>query len=317
MAEFKEAIEPFGLNSQERAKTTFSRIGVVGCGREGQNVVRQAASAGLEVIFLELSQDKIEVALNNISRSLDTKVENWGLTTGEKKTILSRIVGTMNYEDLHDCDFVIECTRHESETGERNNGLRKEVFHKLEEVLAKDAIIATNASTVIISELAADLHYKERCISLHFLVSQPDAKILEIVKGIYTSEDTYKRVMTLAKMIKHDVINVQESAGLVSVRMFAVMLNEACQMLMENVTTKEEIDRLICTGWGHRLGVFRTADVIGIGKMVALMNNMYNEYGDKKYVPSPILKRLFRAKQLGVSTGSGFYQYDADGKIIR
>ena len=311
-----EPIENFGISQKDRKRKMFSKIGVVGSGIEGQNIVGITASAGLDVVFLDLYLEKIDLAFEKISKNLDNKIENWGLTATEKKTVLSRIKGTIDYNDLKDCDFVIECTRHDDHTGERSTNNRKEVFKQLEKVLATDAIIATNASTVIVTELASDLEHKERCISLHFLVSQPEARILEIVKGLYTSEEVYQKVLLFTKMIKHEVINVQESAGLVSLRLFLTMLNEACEMLMENVATIEDIDKLLLKGWGFRRGVFKIADQIGIEKVVALMENMFNEYGDKKYKPNPLIMKLFRAKQYGLSTRKGFYAYDEKGNII-
>ncbi|MCL1943716.1 MAG: 3-hydroxyacyl-CoA dehydrogenase family protein [Candidatus Azobacteroides sp.] len=315
MSEIIEPIEGFGLSIKLQEKKLFSKIGVVGCGRDGQNIVGLTASAGLEVVFVEISNDKIQLALDNISKNLDTKVENWGLTASEKRSIMSKITGSLNYEDLKGCDFVIECIRYDDHTGERNKMMRKEVFMNLERILAPDAVIATNASTIIITELASDLEHKERCISLHFLVTQPEAKILEIVKGLYTSDEVFEKMKLFAKLIKHDYISVQESNGLVSLRLFVTMLNEACQMLMENVASLEDIDKLLQVGYGYRLGVFRSADILGIEKMVPLMNNMFDEYGDKKYKPSPLLLRLFRAKHFGVRTRKGFYLYDENGKL--
>lgn len=316
MATIKEPIENYGLSSKDRKRKMFSKIGVVGCGKEGQNIVGITASAGLEVVFVELSQEKIDLAIDHIGRNLDTKIDNWGLTSSEKKAIMGRIRGTLNYDDLRDCDFVIECIRYD-ETGERSTNMRKDIFKTLERVVASDAIIATNASTIIISELAADLEYKERCISLHFLVTQPEAKVIEVVKGLYTSDEVFEKVWLFASMIKYIAFSVTETPGLVSLRLFATTLNEACQMLMENVASKEDIDRILQMGFGYRLGVFRMADVIGIEKVVSLMENMYYEYGDKKYKPSPVLKRLFHAKQLGVRSGKGFYNYDEDGALIK
>ncbi len=309
-----EPIENYGLSSKDRKKSLFSKIGIVGCGKDGRNIVRLTASAGLEVTFIEISQDKIDAALEKISRDLDTKIESWGLTPGEKRTIMGRINGSMRYEDLADCDFVIECVRYD-EKGERSTELRKNVFKSLESVLSPEAIIATNATTVIISELASELQHKERCISLHFPVAHPDAKILEVVKGIYTSDEVYNKVLLFAKLIKYKTIDVHESNGLVGLRLMVIMLNEACQMLMENVVAMENIDSLFEVVYGMRLGVFRLADIIGIEKIVSLMEDMFNEYGDKKYKPSPILWRLYRTKQTGISTGKGFYIYE-NGKPV-
>ena len=310
-----EQIEKFGLSNKDRKKSLFSKIGVVGCGKDGRNIVRLTASAGLEVIFIEISQEKIDYAIAKIEKDLDTKIESWGLTPGEKRAIMGRITGSLYFEDLKDCDFVIECVRYDDNTGERSTQLRKEAFKELEKVLSPDAIIATNATTVIISELASGLEHKERCVSLHFPVAHPDAKLLEIVKGIYTTEEVYNKVLAFAKLIKYETIDVHESNGLVSLRLMVTLLNEACQMLMENVSSMESIDRLFEVVYGMRNGIFRMADIIGIEKLVVLMEDMFNEYGDKKYKPSPILWRLYRSKQLGASTNKGFYIYN-EGKVV-
>lgn len=317
MATKTESLEGYGLSQKDRKKKMFSKIGVVGCGKEGQNIVGLTASAGLEVVFVDLSQEKIEMALDRISKNLDTKIENWGLTASEKKAILGRIRGSLDYNDLKNCDFVIECIRYDDETGERNTKIRKEVFKHVEDVVSPNAIIATNASTVIVSELASELQHRERCVALHFLVTQPEARVLEVVKGLYTSGEVFEKVLIFATMIKHEVFSVLETPGLISMRLFVTTLNEACQMLMENVAKLEDIDKMLQSGFGYRLGVFRTADLIGIEKVVALMENMFYEYGDKKYKPSPLLKRLYHAKQFGVRTGKGFYVYDEEGHLIK
>ena len=310
-----EPIESFGLSNKDRRKSLFSKIGVVGGGKDGRNIIRLTASAGLEVIFIEISQEKIDSAVEKIGKDLDTKIESWGLTLGEKRAIMGRITGSLNFEDLRNCDFVIECVRYDDYTGERSTQLRKEAFKSLESVLSPDAIIATNATTVIISELASELEHKERCISLHFPVAHQDAKLLEIVKGVYTSEEVYNKVQTFAKLIKYETIDVYENNGLVSLRLMVTILNEACQMLMENISSMESIDRLFEVVYGMRLGIFRMADIIGIEKLVTLMEDMFNEYGDKKYKPSPILLRLYRSKQLGINTDKGFYIYEG-GKPV-
>ncbi len=309
-----EPIENYGLSSKDRKRSLFSKIGVVGCGKDGRNIVRLTASAGLEVTFIEISQEKIDVALEKIGKDLDTKIESWGLTPGEKKSIMGRITGSMDFEDLKDCDFVIECVRYDDD-GERSTELRKEAFRNLETVLAPDAIIATNATTVIISELASGLKHKERCLSIHFPIAHSDAKLLEVVKGMYTSQEVYDKILLFAKLIKYETIDVHESNGLVSLRLMVTLLNEACQMLMENVASMESIDHLFEVVYGMRVGIFRMADIIGIEKLVTLMEDMFNEYGDKKYKPSPVLWRLYRSKQLGVTSGKGFYIYEG-GKLI-
>ncbi len=312
-----EPIEGYALGKKKKKGTTlFSKVGVVGCGKEGQSIARIASWHGIEVVFLELSEDKIESAIANIGKELDNRIENWGLTPSEKKAIMSRIKGTMEYKDLEDCDFVIEAIRSDDKTGARSIDARKEVFRQIEEIVREDTIIATNSTTIIITELASEMKKPERCISLHFFVTSPEARIIEVVKGLYTSEEVYNRVCTFVKLINRDVIPVEESAGLVSVRLYVTLLNEACQILMEGIATMSDIDKTMKVGLGMRFGPFRTADIIGLSKITKWMDNLYEEFGSSKYKPSPLIKRLVRAKHLGVVSGEGFYKYDENGNII-
>ncbi len=313
----KEPIERYGLSKRVRKKTLFSRIGVVGCGKDGSVIATIAASYGMEVVFLEPSKEHIANAFKRIEDKLDAKILHWGLTQSEKRTILSRITGTMQYEDFTNCDFVIEAIRYNNLTGERRIAERKEVFNKLEQVISTTAIIASNVTTVIVSDLASELEYKDRCIGLHFLSNMPDSQLIEIVCGLETSDETYEKVCKFAKLINHEYVSVLESAGLVSVRLFLIQLNEACSMLMEGIATAQDIDRIMTLGFGHLQGVFRTADQMGIEKIVKLMENLYEEYGHVKYKPSPVLLRMYRAKHFGVSTKKGFFDYDDDGNVIK
>ncbi|MDR1585639.1 MAG: 3-hydroxyacyl-CoA dehydrogenase family protein [Prevotellaceae bacterium] len=304
-----EPIERYGLSKRSKVRTLFSRIGIVGCGKEGSVIATTAALNGMEVVFLEPAPEKITNAFLRIESKLDKKIENWGLTQNEKKTILGRIQGTSSYNDLKGCDFVIEAIRYDDNTGERHVNQRKEVFKLLESILSPDAIIASNVSTVVVTDLSSELQHQERCIGVHFLSNVPESQIIEIVRGLNTSDATYEKICQFARLINHKYIAVAESAGLVSLRLFLIQLNEACSILMEGISTVEDIDEVLSVGFGHRQGVFRIADQMGIEKIVNLLENMYQEYGLVKYKPSPVLLRLYRAKHYGVSRGKGFYTY--------
>lgn len=312
----KEPIERYGLSKRMRRKTLFSRIGVVGCGKDGSMIATIAASHGMEVVFLEPNEDKIANSFKRIEEKLDAKIANWGLTQSEKRTILGRITGTMEYKDFAGCDFVIEAIRYNDITGERRVNERREVFNQLEKVLSPTAVIASNVTTVIVSDLASELNHKERCIGLHFLTNVPESELVEIVRGLETSDETYEKVIKFAKLINHQYVSVLESSGLVSIRLFLIQLNEACSMLMEGLASAEDIDQIMTTGYGHRQGIFRTADQFGIEKIVKLLENLYDEYGHVKYKPSPVLLRMYRAKHYGVNQLKGFYEYDSAGNVI-
>ncbi len=310
-----ESIEDFGLVKKAKSKTLFSKIGIVGCGLVGQNIARVASFYGIEVVFIEISEEKIQEAYSNIEKVLDDRIEHWGLTAGEKRAILSRIKGSLDYTDLAGCDFVVEAIRAIDRGGKVEE--RKEIFRKIEEVVDAGCIIATNSTTIIITELSSELIHKERCVSIHFLVSSSEARMIEVVRGLYTSDESYEKVCKFVKMINRKIVPVEESAGLVAVRMFSVILNEACEMLMEGISSIENIDETMRIGFGMRLGPFEVADKMGLDKIVRWMDNIYSEFGDVHYKTSPYIKRLVRAKQYGVTSGKGFYNYDEDGKKIK
>ena len=309
-----ESLANYGLSSQAKPKMLFSKVGIIGCGSVGQNIARMISGYGIEVVFIELSEEKIKQALEGIESELDNMIDHWGMTPSEKRAIMSRITGYIDYENLAGCDLVIESIR--SQSREKRIECRKEVFRNIEKHVSKDCIIATNSTTIVITELSSELEYKHRCVSLHFLTNAPGARIVEVVKGLYTSGETYSRVKTFARMIKKHMIPVEESPGLISVRIFCAMMNEACEVLMEGVASMEDIDCTMKTGLGLSLGPFEQADKIGLDKVLRWMDNLYGEFGDIKFKASPILKRLVRAHQYGRITGKGFYEYDEDGKKL-
>jgi 3-hydroxybutyryl-CoA dehydrogenase len=236
------------------------------------------------------------------------------MTLGEKKLILSRIKGSLDYKDLKDCDFVIEAIRAESSA--RKITERKEVFKKVEKVVSPDCIIATNSTTIIITELSSELEHRDRCVSLHFFVQSPEAKICEVVKGLYTSDEVYERVLTFVKLVNRQAIPVEESAGLISIRLYTALLNEACEVYLEGVGSLADIDTVWKVGFGMRFGPFELADILGIDKINRWAENLYSEFGDPRYMASPVIKKLNRAKRFGKHVCWGFYKYDENGKII-
>lgn len=309
-----EKIEEFGLSSEIKTKQLFSKVGIVGCGSVGQEIAKMISQKELEVVFIELSEENIELGMKNIEASLDSMIQHWGMTPGEKRAILSRITGHVGYENLSECDLVIESIR--SKSRERHISERMEVFNEIEKNVSPECIIATNSNTIVITELGSELQYKNRCVSLHFLTTSPTIQIIEVVRGLYTSDKAYQSVLQFINMLEKEAIACEESAGLISVRIFAAQLNEACEVLMEGVGSMENIDKTMRIGLGQNLGPFEMADKIGLDKVNRWMENLYREFGDKKYMANPMLKRLVRANQLGRVTNNGFYKYNQDGKKI-
>jgi 3-hydroxybutyryl-CoA dehydrogenase len=310
-----EPIEQYGLSQKDRPKTLFSKVGIVGCGSVGQAIARIISCRGIEVVFIELSETLIKQAIDSIGCQLDRMIQRWGMTPGEKRSIMSRIRGTLDYEDLADCDLVIEAIL--SKTRESSVGVRKEVFRRIEKYVTPESIIATNSTTIVITELSSELEHKERCVSLHFSTTSPDAGILEVARGLYTSDEAYSRVLTFGKLLSKVVIPVEESPGLISVRLLVVLINEACHILGENVATKENIDLTMSSSLSTKQGPFEMADRIGLDRVLRYMENLFNEFGDIRYKANPQIKRLVRANQLGRKTGKGFYEYDENGARIK
>jgi len=314
MADIVESIEQYALSKKNRAKTLFSKVGLVGCGSVGQTIARMIASQGIEVVFIEMDNEKINDALKGIDAELTNMIDHWGMTAGEKRAVMNRIKGTLQYSDLSGCDLVMEATKGRSK--EERVFIRKEVFKRIEEHVSPTAIIATNSTLIVSTELSADLKYKDRCVSLHFSTSTPEADIVEVARGLYTSDEAYDNVKKFVKLIGKKMIPVVESPGLMSVRIFSTLINEACTVYMEGVGTMEDIDLSLKAGLGLGMGPFELADKIGLDKILRWLDNLYEEFGDMKYKASPVLKRMVRANRLGRITKQGFYKYDEKGKRI-
>jgi 3-hydroxybutyryl-CoA dehydrogenase len=308
MAEIVEQVENYGLSKKDRPKAQFAKVGVVGCGSVGQNIVRMISTKGIEVVFIELSEERIQAALEEIEKEFDNMIEHWGMTSGEKRAVMARIKGSVGYEKLDGCDLVVEAIR--SKTREDRVSCRKKLFQEIEKHVDPHTIIATNSTTIVITELSSELQHKDRCVSLHFSTTAPHSNLIEVVRGLYTSEEAYDNVKKFVKLIGRNIIPVEESPGLISVRLFVNVINEACEMLMEGVGSKEDIDFTMRHSIGMELGPFEMADKIGLDKVLRWMDNLYSEFGDRKYKASPIIKKLVRAKQTGRNAGKGFYEYN-------
>lgn len=309
-----ESIEDYGLSKKKKSSRLFSKVGIVGCGIDGRYIARVCSSYGLDVIIKETSQERIDKAIESIEEIMNSRIRNWGATESEKKAVMSRIKGTTSFADFKNCDLVIETV---PTTGSgRSFGARKQVFEELEKVVDASCIIATNSTTVVISDLSENLIHKKRCISIHFMINSVDSRIVEVTKGMYTADWVFEKVSQFVTMLKRKVIAVEESVGLISVRFFSVMLNEACEMLLEGIGNKDDIEQVMITGYGMRLGPFTIADIIGLDRVSRWMENLFNEFGDARFKPNPMLKKLIRQHHFGIETGCGFYSYDKNGERI-
>ncbi len=303
----------FSLGGRLKPKGNIQTVGIMGCGSVGQVITRIIAQYGMDVVFLDLTEKRIKEIYHDIEEQLDGVIAQWGITSSEKKLIMSHIKGTTNYNNLNNCDLIIETI------SSRQKGtllsLRKELFQKVEGVVSKDAIISSDLSTLIISDLAVVLKHPERAIGIHFIEPIDKTNIVEVVKGRQTSDETYDKISRFLRMINKRAILINESPGNVSTRILIPLINEACEILMEGVASISDIDETMKETTGYIYGPFEIADKIGLDKILKYMDNLYQEYGDKKYKASPVIKRLVRANYLGLQTKKGFYNYEGEKPV--
>ncbi len=314
MSEIIAKLEDFSLGKQSKPQGTFQKIGIVGCGSMGQEIVKTIAHHGFDVIVLDIDQAHVDAGIANIAAVLDQEIKHWGMTGGEKRLLMSRIKGSVNYSDLADCDLVIE-TINFKQTGHSINP-RREVLQKIENHVRPDAIITSNTATLMISDLTAELKHPERAVGLYFLSPADKVKVLEVVRSARTSPEAFEAVSRFVRMLEKKPIALHESPGNISARMICSIINEACTILMEGVASIQDIDELSRTSLGHQFGPFELADRIGLDKLQRWMDNLYDEFGDYRYKTSPVIKRLARMQLFGKVSGQGFYKYDANGKAI-
>ena len=307
------SLEDFALSKKIQKKGTIQKIAVIGCGNMGQEISRIVSQVGMEVIFIELTEERIQEVYSELETQLNESINKWGLTESEKKVILSRIKGTTDYNLVRDVDLVIETTN--SRKPGTNLEVRKDIFRKLEDYVSSDTVLTSNNSTLMISDLASGLKHPERTVGLHFISPASTVKIVEVVKGLETNNASYEFVLKFAKMIEKIPITINESPGHISARLIVPLINEACDLIMEGVSSVTCIDTTMKMGYGLLYGPFEMADRIGLDKLLKWMDNLYAEFGNQQYKPSPIIKRLVRAGYNGKKNSKGFYLYE-EGKIV-
>jgi len=305
-----EQLEDYALNTRSTKEGVIQKVGVVGCGVIGQEICLLASKSGLDVVFLDLTEEKVAEVFSLLELQLDNEINRWGLTPSDKKAILSRIKGTTVYADLSDCNLVHESVN--SRNLVSNLEVCRDVFMHLERVLSPTAIIASNNSSLTISEISYNIKHPERAIGMHFISPVSSVKVVEIAQGLETNKVTLAAVEIYAKKLGKEVIIINETPGHISTRLIVTLINEACELLMEGVGTVESIDKLMKLGYGLQYGPFEMADRLGLDKVMKWMENLYMEYSLQKFKASPIIKRLVRRKYLGKRTGKGFYRYEND-----
>jgi len=282
---------------------TIQKIMVVGAGQMGSGIAQVCAQAGFAVKLNDMKQEFFERGLGVIAKNLSRDVEKGRKTEEEKQAVLSRISMSLDLTDSSDVDLVIEAAT-------ENMAIKQSIFRELDAIAPKHAILATNTSSLPITEIAAVTERPEQVIGMHFMNPVPVMKLVEIIRGLATADEVYEAVEEMTRKLSKTPVEVNDFPGFISNRILLPMINEAIYALYEGVATKEAIDDVMKLGMNHPMGPLTLADFIGLDTCLSIMEILHDGLGDSKYRPCPLLRKYVAAGWLGRKTGRGFYVYE-------
>ncbi|NMA63719.1 MAG: 3-hydroxybutyryl-CoA dehydrogenase [Syntrophomonadaceae bacterium] len=280
----------------------IKKVMVIGAGQMGGGIAQVSAQAGYETVLYDINMELVDKGLAVMDKNLSRNVDKGKITGDEKDAILGRIKASVSLEDAQDVDLVVEAIV-------ENFEIKKQVFGELDRITPPHAILATNTSSLPITQIAACTQRPEKVIGMHFMNPVPVMRLVEIIRGLATTDEVYQVVEEVSKKMGKVPVWCKDVPGFVSNRVLQVMINEALWELYEGVAPAENIDNIMKLGMNHPMGPCELADLIGLDTVLAILNVMYEGYGDPKYRPSPLLKQYVQAGWLGRKTGKGIYDY--------
>nr|WP_279633723.1 3-hydroxybutyryl-CoA dehydrogenase [Cupriavidus gilardii] len=282
---------------------TIQTVGIIGAGTMGNGIAQACAAVGLDVVMVDISQAAVDKGIATIAGSLDRLIKKDKITEADKNAALSRVRGSTAYEDLKAAQIVIEAAT-------ENYELKLKILKQIEALVGDDTIVASNTSSISITKLAAAITRSERFIGMHFFNPVPMMALVELIRGLQTSDATHAAVEQLSKQLGKYPITVKNSPGFVVNRILCPMINEAFCVLGEGLASPEEIDEGMKLGCNHPIGPLALADMIGLDTMLAVMEVLYAEFADPKYRPAMLMREMVAAGYLGRKTGRGVYVYN-------
>ncbi len=296
-------LSQFKSTTSSNSNEFIAQIAVIGGGTMGQGIAQTAASNGIEVIMIEKNETLAASALKNLEAGMLAEIERWSLTVGEKKAIMSRIKISTNMEDIKNCPFVIEAITEDF-------GIKKRLFHLLDQNCSAETIFISNTSTLNLSKLANETSRPEKVVGMHFLNPVPKIPLVELIRATHTSNETFNRVKAFAEnQLQKKVVEVYEYPGFVTTRVIIPMLNEAMYVFAEGISSAEGIDTAMKLGYGFQVGPLAMADMMGLDDVLMWAEQLWQQLGEPKYRPAPVLRRMVREGKLGKKTGEGFFKY--------
>ena len=278
-------------------------IGIVGAGTMGSGIAHVASLSQYSVLLMDVNEQLVEKGINSINNNMDRQIKKTSITPDDKKNALDRISLTTDLNALKSVDVVIEAASEDRK-------IKGRIFQELDKCCKKDTILATNTSSISITDIASSTSRPEKVIGMHFMNPVPMMKLVEVVLGHLTNEETIRKVVTLAEAMGKTAVKCNDYPGFVSNRILAPMINEAIFCLMEGVAEKEAIDMVMKLGMAHPMGPLSLADLIGLDVCLSILEVLHRGLGDDKYRPCPLLRRMVSAGCLGRKTGKGFYEYN-------
>jgi 3-hydroxybutyryl-CoA dehydrogenase len=297
------------VSSKYKADDKFQAVGVIGLGVMGHGIAQTVAAAGIEVIGVEKTAESLKAGIDGLSKAMDLEIKRWGMTTSEKRAVLSRVRGTTDLAELRGCDIIIEAV-------DENLDLKRQLIESFYSVGKEDAVFISNTATLSLSKLSQNSRRADRIIGMHFLNPVPQTPLVEIVRGMKTSDETFELVKAFARRIGKTPVEVFEYPGFITTRTILPMLNESMHVLMEGIARAEDIDTAMKLGYGMQTGPLEMADTMGLDEVLMWMETMYHELGESRFRPCPLLRRMVRERKLGKKVGEGFFKYNGDGKRL-
>jgi 3-hydroxybutyryl-CoA dehydrogenase len=280
----------------------INKVLVVGAGVMGSGIAQVFAGSGYSVLLMDVSEEAAQKGLDAIGKSLTRAVDRGRIDASQKEEILGRITASADWEQAGEADFVVEAVFEDVD-------IKKDIFRKLDEICGPDVILTTNTSSLPVTPIAAATGRPDKVMGMHFFNPAAAMKLVELIPGQLTSDETSRTVVELAKELGKTPVEVNDWPGFAMSRIYCVMINEAIFCLYEGVGSPEAIDEVMRLGAGHPMGPLQVADLIGLDIVLHVMDVLYNGFGDPKYRACPLLRKMVSAGQLGKKTGQGFYSY--------